>query len=83
MTWLNTQSSYGALTKLLQWVVVMLFAFQFAVANIMLRLDAGASQLGLSRATYDNWRSIRLIALAVALLLVRASTASCPIGHPR
>src|SRR5262249_54256825 len=69
MIWLNTQSGYGALTKLLHWLVVMLFAFQFAAANIMLRLDAGATQLGLSQAIYYNWhKSIGLIALVVALL---------------
>jgi cytochrome b561 len=69
MTWLNAQSGYGTLTKLLHWLVVVLFAFQFAAANIMLRLDAGATQLGLSQATYYNWhKSIGLIALVVALL---------------
>jgi len=55
MTWLNTQSGYGALTKFLHWLVVVLFAFQFTAANVMLRLDAGATQLGLAQATYYNW----------------------------
>jgi cytochrome b561 len=73
MTWLNTQSGYGALTKLLHWLVVVLFAFQFTVANVMLRLDAGATQLGLSQATYYNWhKSIGLMALVVALLRLSA-----------
>jgi len=73
MTWLNTQSGYGALTKLLHWLIVVLFAFQFTAANIMLRLDAGATQLGLAQATYYNWhKSIGLTALVVALLRLLA-----------
>jgi len=73
MTWLNTQSGYGAPTKLLHWLVVVLFAFQFTAANVMLRLDAGATQLGLSQATYYNWhKSIGLMALALALLRLLA-----------
>jgi cytochrome b561 len=73
MTWFNTQSGYGTLTKLLHWLVVVLFAFQFTAANVMLRLDAGATQLGLSQATYYNWhKSIGLIALVVALLRLLA-----------
>ena len=42
MTWLNTQS-------------VVLFAFQFTAANVMLRPDAGATRLGLAQATYYDW----------------------------
>ena len=41
MTLLSTQAGYGSLTKLLHWLIVALFAFQFAAANIMLRLDDG------------------------------------------
>jgi cytochrome b561 len=51
MTWLNTHSGYGALTKLLHWLVVVLFAFQFAAGSVMLRLNAGATHLGLAQAT--------------------------------
>jgi cytochrome b561 len=66
-------SGYGALTKLLHWLVVVLFAFQFTAANVMQHLDAGATQLGLSQATYHNWhKSIGLIALVVALLRLLA-----------
>jgi hypothetical protein len=54
MTWLNTPSGCGGLTKLLYRLVVVLFAFQFTAANVMLRFDAGATQLGLLQATYDN-----------------------------
>ena len=42
MTWLNTQS-------------VVLFAFQFTAAKVMVRLDAGATRLGLAQATYYDW----------------------------
>ena len=76
MTLHNTSDGYGALTKALHWLVVGLFAFQFAVANIMLRMDEGGSVLGLSQDIYYNWhKSIGLIALAVAVvrLLARRS----------
>jgi cytochrome b561 len=39
MALLNTQNGYGALTKFFHWFIVVLFAFQFAVANIMLHID--------------------------------------------
>jgi cytochrome b561 len=69
----NTSEGYGALTKALHWLVVGLFAFQFAAANIMLRLDDGTTALGLRQATYYNWhKSIGLVALAVAVLRLLA-----------
>ena len=44
-----------------------LFAFQFAAANIMLRIDGDETALGLTQASYYNWhKSIGLIALVVA-----------------
>ena len=76
MTLLNTQEGYGSLTKLLHWLIVALFAFQFAAANIMLRIDADETALGITQATYYNWhKSIGLIALVVAVcrLLARRS----------
>jgi cytochrome b561 len=76
MTILNTQDGYGALTKFFHWLIVGLFAFQFAAANIMLRIDFDETALGLSQATYYNWhKSIGLLALVVAVLrlLVRKS----------
>ena len=45
MALLNTQDGYGALTKLIHWLVVALFAFQFAAANIMLRIDGDETAL--------------------------------------
>jgi cytochrome b561 len=68
MTLLNTQDGYGALTKFIHWLVVALFAFQFAAANIMLRIDGDETALGLTQATFYNWhKSIGLIALVVAV----------------
>ena len=53
--------------------MVVLCAFQFTAANVMLRLDAGATQLSLSQATYYNWhKSIGLMVLVVALLRLLA-----------
>jgi cytochrome b561 len=73
MAFLNTQDGYGALTKLIHWLVLALFAFQFAAANIMLRIDGEETALGLTQATYYNWhKSIGLLALAVAVCRVLA-----------
>jgi cytochrome b561 len=69
----NSPEGYGTLTKSLHWLVVALFAFQFAAANIMLRMDEGGLVLGLSQATYYNWhKSIGLVALVVAVLRLMA-----------
>jgi len=69
----NTEHGYGALTKALHWLVVALFAFQFAAANIMLRLDENATAMGVGQSTYYNWhKSIGLVALVVAVLRVLA-----------
>jgi cytochrome b561 len=68
MTLLNTQDGYGALTKLIHWLVVALFALQFAAANIMLRIDGHQTALGLTQDSYYNWhKSIGLLALIVAV----------------
>jgi cytochrome b561 len=73
MTLLNTQEGYGALTKLCHWLIAALFAFQFAAANIMLRIDANETALGLNQATYYNWhKSIGLLALFVAVFRLLA-----------
>jgi len=69
----NTSDGYGSLTKVLHWLVVALFAFQFAAANIMLRLDTDATAMGMSQAGYYNWhKSIGLVALVVAVLRLMA-----------
>jgi cytochrome b561 len=73
MALLNTRDGYGSLTKALHWLVVALFAFQFAAANIMLRLDDAGTALGLSQAAYYNWhKSIGLVALLVAVVRLLA-----------
>jgi cytochrome b561 len=69
----NTSDGYGTLTKSLHWLVVALFAFQFAAANIMLRLDENATAMGMGQSTYYNWhKSIGLVALVVAVLRLLA-----------
>jgi cytochrome b561 len=69
MALLNTEQGYGVLTKFFHWLVVALFVFQFAAANIMLRMGDGETALGLSQAAYYNWhKSIGLAALIVAVL---------------
>ena len=76
MALLNTKDGYGGLTKFLHWLVVVLFAFQFVAGNIMTRIGAQETALGLTQDTYYNWhKSIGLIALAVAVfrLLGRSS----------
>jgi cytochrome b561 len=73
MPLLNTPSGYGALTKALHWIVVILFALQFTSASIMLRVDADGTALGLNQATYYNWhKSLGLLALLVAVLRLLA-----------
>jgi cytochrome b561 len=69
MVLLNTKEGYGTLSKALHWIIVALFAFQFAAANIMLRLSTSETALGLTQAAFFNWhKSVGLIALAVAVL---------------
>jgi cytochrome b561 len=73
MALLNTEAGYGSLTKLCHWLVVALFAFQFAAANIMLRLDDGRVFLGLGQDVYYNWhKSIGLLALLIAVVRLAA-----------
>lgn len=73
MPLLNASSGYGALTKLLHWVVVVLFALQFTSASIMLRVGPDGTTLGLNQATYYNWhKSLGLLALVVAVLRLLA-----------
>lgn len=64
----NSGAGYGSLTKLLHWTMAGLFAFQFASASIMTRLDDKARVLGIGQDGYYNWhKSIGLIALGLAL----------------
>lgn len=76
MPLLNSPSGYGALTKCVHWIVVVLFALQFASATIMLRVGPEETALGLTQATYYNWhKSIGLLALAVAVIRLLARKA--------
>ena len=69
----NTSAGYGRLTKFFHWLIVGLFAFQFASANIMIRLGPNETGFGLSQDTHYNWhKSIGLVALIVAVLRVLA-----------
>jgi cytochrome b561 len=69
MALLNSASGYGALTKLLHWLIVLLFACQYVSAAIMLRTPAEATTLGLDQAAYYNWhKSLGLVALVLALV---------------
>jgi cytochrome b561 len=69
----NSSSGYGTLTKALHWLVVALFAFQFAAAYTMLSLDGEVTAMGMCQSTYYNWhKSIGLVALLVAALRLLA-----------
>ncbi len=73
MPLLNAASGYGAFTKVLHWVVVVLFALQFTSASIMVRVAANGTAIGLSQAIYYNWhKSLGLLALMVAVLRLLA-----------
>jgi cytochrome b561 len=81
---LNSALGYGALTKLFHWLIVLLFALQYASALIMLRTPAEATTLGLGQAAYYNWhKSIGLVALAVAVArLLNRSIGALPPWAP-
>jgi cytochrome b561 len=73
MPLLNTPEGYGSLTKLCHWLIFALFAFQYAAANIMLRMEEGGAVLGLNQSTYYNWhKSIGLVALLFAMIRLLA-----------
>ena len=73
----NTQQHYGALTKIFHWLVVILFAFQYAAGYIMLSLAPKQTALGLTSSNYFNWhKSIGLIVLAVVILRLINRTVS-------
>ena len=64
----NSGAGYGSLTKLLHWLIVLLFALQYVSAAIMLRTPAEASTLGLGQNAYYNWhKSLGLVALVLAV----------------
>lgn len=68
MPLLNSPHGYGALTKLLHWLIAALFAFQYVAAHIMTRIPPNGTVLGATQDTYYNWhKSIGLVALALAI----------------
>lgn len=68
MSWLNTNEYYGSFTKFFHWIVVILFAFQFAAGYTMLSLGKGETALGFSGGAWFSWhKSVGLIVLAFAI----------------
>ncbi len=63
----NSSQGYGSLTKFFHWVILVLFAGQYASAAIMLRTPADGAVLGLGQDTWFNWhKTLGLVALAFA-----------------
>jgi len=68
MPLLNDSKRYGAITKFFHWIIVTLFAFQYAAGYTMTSLGAKDTALGFTQANYYNWhKSIGLIALGFAI----------------
>ena len=65
---LNSTHGYGWLTKLLHWLIALLFALQYVSATIMIRTAADATTLGIGQAAYYDWhKSLGLVALVLAI----------------
>ncbi|MEM9431583.1 MAG: cytochrome b [Pseudomonadota bacterium] len=65
----NSSHSYGGLTKLCHWAMVLVFAFQYVGAAIMTNIDWGARFLGLPQSFYYDWhKSVGLVALVIAIV---------------
>ena len=65
---LNTEERYGALTKLLHWLIVLLFAFQYFAGHVMMAMLHGdwgltpkSALLGLDMNNWFNWHDYRSI----------------------
>lgn len=68
MSLFNTPQGYGGTTKLLHWLMVGLFAFQYAAAQIMTATAPSGEALGLTSSDWFNWhKSIGLVALVIAV----------------
>ena len=48
----NSSQQYGALTKLLHWLIVAIFCFQYFAGNVMLMMDGKSVVLGLTQGNY-------------------------------
>jgi cytochrome b561 len=78
MPLVNSAAGYGALTKLLHWLIALLIVLQYTSASIMLRTPAEATTLGLDQGTYYNWhKSLGL----VAFLLILARLVNRRVGE--
>jgi cytochrome b561 len=65
----NSATRYGAVTKTLHWLIVLLFINQYIVARMMTRIAANEDFLGLTQGGLYNWhKSIGLIILAAAIV---------------
>ena len=65
----NTKDRYGTITKIFHWLIVILFANQYIVANIMIPLEPGESFLGLTEGPLYQWhKSIGILIFFVAVL---------------
>jgi cytochrome b561 len=65
----NSATRYGWMTKLLHWIVFLLFLNQFVVAIAMLNTPLGSTTAGFTQGALYNWhKSIGLIVLGVALI---------------
>ncbi|MEO1745153.1 MAG: cytochrome b [Pseudomonadota bacterium] len=80
----NNSESYGALTKLFHWLIVILFAWQFFSGNVMTGMERGTLVAGIGQNTYFNWhKSIGLVALLIAVFrIVNRSLGQLPAWAP-
>jgi cytochrome b561 len=69
----NSSDGYGSVTKTAHWLIVALFAFQYAAGLTMTRLAEGERALGLGGDDLYNWhKTLGLVALAVAVVRLAA-----------
>ncbi len=69
----NSRDGYGSVTKTAHWLIVVLFAFQYAAGLTMTRLGEGERAFGLSGDALYTWhKTLGLVALAVAAVRLAA-----------
>ena len=80
----NSTTHFGAISQLFHWSVAALFVFEYVVANLMLRIKAGETLLGITQGWLYNWhKSIGLILLLLALArIVWRKAAALPDWAP-
>lgn len=68
MSLTNTDDGYGAFTKLFHWLIVILFALQYAGGHIMTFIGFNSSFAGISTNSFYDWhKSLGLVALGIAV----------------